>query len=153
MFTSTPNTYTETRHTHNTNIHTSDFSLWTKSASPCRELLPETRIRTKEGNGRMKSGTWGERGFVHAIMLLMVRRILTGSRGCLKGICKFTPKCTCRWQDVFGVAFVYVLLLHPVLMYTESGSLWEWVKHDSLYCACWVTVIKNTGKFLTFKVF
>lgn len=48
MFTSTSNTYSETRHTHNTNIHTSDFSLWTKSASPCRELLPETRIRKED---------------------------------------------------------------------------------------------------------
>ena len=49
----------------------------------------------------MKRGTEGERDFVNAITLLMARRILTGCGGSLKGICKFNPKCNCRWRGVF----------------------------------------------------
>lgn len=49
----------------------------------------------------MKRGTEGERDFVNAITLLIARRILTGCGGSLKGICKFNPKCYCRWRVVF----------------------------------------------------
>lgn len=75
----------------------------------------------------MKRGTEGERDFVNAITVLMVRRILTGCGDSLKGICKFNPKCNCRWRDVF-CASVFMCKCVSVLR----------VKHDARYRACWV---------------
>lgn len=52
---------------------------------------------------RENKGRERERDSVNTITLLMAKRILTRCRGSLKGICKFNPKCNCRWRDVFCV--------------------------------------------------
>lgn len=49
---------------------------------------------------------------MNTITPLMAKRILTRCKGSLKGICKFNPKCNCRWQDVFCLPSVYVLVLY-----------------------------------------